>query len=73
MISKLKILFFQTARHKWSEMMKLFAVWFLSLLGPPRVNTARGEWQNRMMDGQQQCCPFESQETANQFIFPRIL
>ena len=42
----------------------------------PGVNGKIERWMKRqkgMMDGQQQRYPFESQETANQFIFPRIL
>ena len=59
--------------------MKLFgsSIYLVHLVSTqPGVN-GKIEWwmkrQNEMTDGQQQCCPFESQETANQFIFPRIL
>ena len=59
--------------------MKLFgsSIYLVHLVSTqPAVNGKIERWmkrRNRMMDGQQQRYPFESQETANQFIFPRIL
>ena len=59
--------------------MKLFgsSIYLVHLVSTqPGVNGKIERWmkrRNRMMDGQQQRYPFESQETANQFIFPRIL
>ena len=48
MISKPKLFFFQTqmTQMEWNNEL----VCFLNLPGPPCVNTARGEWQNRKVD-----------------------
>ena len=73
------IFFFKHTWHKWSEMMNLFvsSIYLVHLVSTqPGVNGKIERCMKRRkgkMDGQQQRYPFESQETANQFIFPRIL